>query len=370
MKKKINLLYLAIIPLCYVLFQMNASLSQSSAFFYGFAENKETDLSHDKPVSIGEILVIPGQPVTKGQLLLRVKQSSFDYKIEAANFDIQQLKIQGQQQKQEVKDRIAQLKVRRKTKLAEIDADIKGLEAIITYNKSLLEDLQSFENEEVEQKNSPNQIKLKSLQESRTLVVDPIDTEIRQLEKELAILRTPAAVEEKKILGEIDYYKDEQNQLEILAPSDGLIGNIPCKEGENFPAFKTFINFYERNPTIVKGFVHESLILQVKVGDSLLVSSTLHPELQITGIVTGLGSRIVEIPERLRKMPEIKTYGREVLISIPADNNFLQKEKVMLNSLNEAPKNSFASLFSLLRSQTSTKDKDIQSTMSPKGTSH
>jgi len=154
--------------------------------------------------------------------------------------------------------------------------------------------------------------------------------------------------------------------LDILAPSDGLIGNIPCKEGENFPSFKTFINFYERNPTIVKGFVHESLILQVKVGDSLLVSSTLHPEQHITGIVTGLGSRIVEIPERLRKMPDIKTYGREVLIAIPAENNFLQKEKVMLNSLNENPESSFASFFSLLRKKTSVKDDGIKNTISSK----
>jgi len=162
MKKKINLLYLAIIPLCYVLFQMNASLSQSSAFFYGFAENKETELSHDRPVSIDKIVVIPGQSVTKGQLLLKVKQSSFDYKIEAANFDLQQLEVQTQQRKQELRDRIDQLKIRRSTKVAEIDADIRSLESVIAYNESLLEDLQSFKNEKVGQKNSPNHIKLEA----------------------------------------------------------------------------------------------------------------------------------------------------------------------------------------------------------------
>jgi hypothetical protein len=46
-----------------------------------------------------------------------------------------------------------------------------------------------------------------------------------------------------------------------------------------------------------------------------------------------LGSRIVEIPERLRKNPDLKTYGREVLIAIPPSNLFLQKEKVILNLL-------------------------------------
>ena len=90
--------------------------------------------------------------------------------------------------------------------------------------------------------------------------------------------------------------------------------------------------------------VHESLILQVKTGDSLLVASSLHPSHQIIGVVLGLGSRIVEIPSRLRKTPELKTYGREVLVQIPANNPFLQKEKVMLNSLDAEDDFSFSSI--------------------------
>ena len=104
---------------------------------------------------------------------------------------------------------------------------------------------------------------------------------------------------------------------------------------ENVSSFNTLISFYERNPTLGKGFVHENLILQVNVGDTLIVTSSLHPQHTSMGIVGGLGSRIVEIPSRLRKMPEIKTYGREVLIEIPPNNPFLQKEKVILNFTKE-----------------------------------
>jgi multidrug resistance efflux pump len=362
--KKINLLYLAIIPICYFLYQMNSTLGQSSAFFYGFAENKETDLSHDKAVSIEKILVEIGESVTKGQLLLEVKQSSIDYKIDVANLDLEEFKIKVEERKQELKNKIDQLKIERQTEIAEIEADIKSLEAVIAYNEGLLKDLKSFEHENIQPKDSPNQIKLKALRESRTLATDPIDTEIAQLQKELAAINASSAVSHEKIKGELAYYQDEQKQLSILAPSDGLIGNILCKEGENFQAFSTLLNFYERNPTIVKGFVHESLILQVNVGDSLLVSSTLHPELHVLGQVSGLGSRIVEIPERLRKIPEVKTYGREVMIRIPSDNPFLQKEKVVLNSLNENPENTFESFFSLLRAKTAVGDKKINNSFS------
>jgi multidrug resistance efflux pump len=116
----------------------------------------------------------------------------------------------------------------------------------------------------------------------------------------------------------------------ITAPYDGLVGNIHGRVGEHQSSFSTLVTFYEQHPTLVKGYVHESLLLQVKLNDSLDVVSMVRPELFCRGQVVALGTRVVEIPERLRKMPEIKAYGREILVAIPTKNDFLQKEKVQL----------------------------------------
>lgn len=349
--KKINFLYLAIIPLIYLLFQMNSSLSQASAFFYGFAENKETELSHDKAVLVHKILVTPGQAVTKGQLLMEVKQSNIDFKIDNASLDLERLGVVAQQERQGIKDRIEQLKARRLAKVTELELEVKNLEATIAYNQSLLKDLKSIDPAGMDAGSNPNTVKLAALQEQLKLVTEPIDLEITQLQNELRTIEAPSLVQQEKIKSEIDYYKTEQEKLAIIAPSDGIIGNILCKEGENISSFSTLINFYERNPTLVKGFVHESLILEVQEGDSLIVSSSLHLEQKISGVVIGLGSRIVEIPERLRKVPELKTYGREVLIRIPSTNSFLQKEKVMLNSLTGESANSLAYMLTLFQKE-------------------
>jgi hypothetical protein len=166
----------------------------------------------------------------------------------------------------------------------------------------------------------------------------------------LASIEAPSNVKTEILNTEITYFENEKNKLSIYAPSDGLIGNVQCKEGENISAFSTLMNFYKHNPTLVKGFVHESMILEVKVGDELDVSSSLHPDHKIRGEVTGLGSRIVEIPERLRKIPDFKTYGREVLIKIPAENNFLQKEKVLLNTITKESALTFGNLFTSKKS--------------------
>ena len=343
--KRINLLYIAAIPLAFFLYQMYLQLSQSSAFFYGFAENKETELSHDKSVLIHQILVTPGQEVVKGQLLMEVRQSTVDFKLDNVNHDLERLTLLAQQQKQDFRDRIQQLQTKRKSRVAEIEVEIRNLESSIQFNKDLYKDLKSIAPKSDGNQETPSTLRLKALKESMALVTEPIDVELAQLENALAMIKTPSQVQEQKLKGEREFLQQEQEKLSILAPSDGIIGNVLCKEGENISAFSTLINFYERNPTLVKGFVHESLILQVKAGDSLLVSSSLHPEHHIQGTVIGLGTRIVEIPERLRKIPDFKTYGREVLISIPAKNSLLQKEKVMLNSLDHNNSNAFVFSF-------------------------
>ena len=165
----------------------------------------------------------------------------------------------------------------------------------------------------------------------------------------LASISGPNDIKSEILDTEIIQYEKENDRLSIHAPSDGLIGSVSCKEGENISAFSTLMNFYKHNPTLVKGYVHESMILEVKVGDELEVSSSLHPDVKIKGIVFGLGSRIVEIPERLRKIAEYKTYGREVLIKIPEENDFLQKEKVLLNTTSKSSGISLSNLFNSSR---------------------
>lgn len=346
--KKINILYVILIPLIVGLFYMYKKMNSTSPFFYGFAENKETELSHDKPVLIEKIWAIPGQSVKKGQLLIEVQQDAIDFKIESVDYDIERIEINDQQQKNNLLDQIDRLEAERSSKIAAITAEIEATETAILFQKNLLSDLKSFDEKDFVVANTPNQQKLEALKEKLVYEIAPIDLEIKQLKKTLSVISNAAQSRKQSLRNEKEFYQTEQNKLKILAPSDGIIGNILCKEGENISAFATLVNFYESSPTIVKGYVHESLILQVKQQDTLKINSSLHPSHFIHGQVIGLGSRIVEIPERLRKSPDIKTYGREVLISIPSGNPFLQKEKVMLNTVVGQEDRFLASLFSFL----------------------
>jgi len=331
--RRFNILYLAIPVVIYAMMVVYRSVNRSSASFYGVAENQETEINLEHDATVGKIYVTQGQFVTKGTLLLDVKRSMLDYKMSELQHNISSMMVKDQLNTIEIKGRLARLRAERAEKIGVIQSHIRLLESEDALNRELFVDLKSIPTDSAAV-SATYQAKLASLNEELRLTIEPIDAEIRQLETALKISALPTQSEVSSLKEEIEKFEKEQDQLKILAPADGLVGSIHSQPGENVQAFNALISFYEKNPNMVVAYLHESLSMKIKVGDSLSVTSSLHPEEHCFGRVSGLGHRIVEIPERLRKIPELKTYGREVLIEIPSDNSFLQKEKVVLQWLN------------------------------------
>jgi len=175
-----------------------------------------------------------------------------------------------------------------------------------------------------------SQIKLQGLRRELILGVRALETQIQKLEEELAVSNNPMRIQIEKLNNKKSFVDAQKERLQVFAIDDGIVGEINCKVGEQFPSFTTLMTFYRENPTQVKGYVMESLLMKVKKGDNLEIQSTHQANSVSQGTVVGMGSRIVEIPERLRKIPDFKTYGREIIIRIPGDNDFLQNEKVVI----------------------------------------
>jgi multidrug resistance efflux pump len=343
--RRINLLFLSIPIMLLFMFVVIRNLNRSTTHFFGVAENEETQINLEHACSINRIYVSQGQYVSKGTLLLDVTRTALEFKLSELSHDINELLARDRLNIADIQGNLERYRALRAEKIGSIQARIRLLESEQTLNHSLFLDLQSVQTTDTPSViSTPYLAKLQSLNEELRLAVEPLDIEINRLEQELKIAAVPAQTQISKLEKEVDLYHREEEQLRVYAPSDGLIGSIHCHVGENIPSFNTLISFYEQNPNTVIAYVHESLSTEVKVGDSLLVVSSLHPHENCTGRVSGLGHRIVEIPERLRKIPEIKSYGREVLIEIPATNHFLQKEKVVLHRLN-VPASFFFSLF-------------------------
>ncbi|MBK8921931.1 MAG: hypothetical protein IPM81_10515 [Saprospirales bacterium] len=94
----------------------------------------------------------------------------------------------------------------------------------------------------------------------------PLDADIYRLEQELS-LGLPAQAQLDNLKRATDLYQKNRNGS-VYAPSDGLVGTVHCREGQNIQAFQTLISFYEQNPNTVVAYVHESLLLDIRMGDS------------------------------------------------------------------------------------------------------
>ena len=350
--KKFNLIYLLMILAGVALWQLHQQHAKKTVLFYGFAETKETEINLNHPVEVNRLYVTPGQMVTEGTLLAEVTHSNFGLKLNDITHRMDELKAEEKIWIANNRSDIQKLKAQKIAKENEINARIKQLEVERDINKALLKDLKTID-VSTDKTIDPITTKINGLREELRLSVKPLEVEIARLTEALSGGNSPTKVQLNKLRKEQQYYDDEKAKLSIVAPTDGLIGNIYCKEKENISPFRTLISFYEKNPTMIKGYVHENLILEVEVGDTLKAISHQHVDHRCEGIVTGLGSRIVEIPERLRKTPELKTYGREVLIEIPLTNRFLQKEKVMLNLSKPDGDGSFFNLFARINAPSS-----------------
>lgn len=330
-KKIFNPLYLVAILLAVFLYNYSQKSTESSELFFGFAENKETEINLDYPVKVDKIMVKPGDFIEAGTRLAELTQITLSKEINDEQLRINELTSEFMTKKNDIESEISVLESEKNQELKELDAEIAKLKSERTFSESLSSGLKTLEIKPGEASKELYESELKSLNEKMALInsnyAAKISSKNLRIEDEKGIYN--AAV--KRHNSDVGFAEEKMKKLDLKSPSNALVGNVHIKEGEYIQSFKTMVTLYEPNPTLVAGFVHESMIVDVEVGDKFYIRSALNQGNGCTGVVTGMGSRIVEIPERLRKMPELKTYGREVLISIPADNKFLQKEKVIIS---------------------------------------
>ena len=140
--------------------------------------------------------------------------------------------------------------------------------------------------------------------------------------------QAPIDLRIKKLEGELELVRQQEADLEIYAPQGGIVGQLDFLAGEKIESYTVIMRIYGDHPDVVTTYIGDGRLAEIKLGDELTVASINQPEYTVKGKVIGLGTRVRELPERLRRIPELKAWGREVQLRIPLDNAFLQGEKV------------------------------------------
>lgn len=324
---RFNFFYLVVVLLGLSMFFLFKPPAEDELSFYGFAESNETAVNYNYPVVIDRIYVQPGQAVRAGEPLLEVSRRKAKETLADQQFRIAELRAEEKIWRQGRESELAQLRQSTADDLAETDEKIDALKKEIAFKRSLAEGLQTVTAGPAAYQ--PLEDELAALRAERTRRQRARELRESNLIRETRLGNSPYREQIRRLEAEMVFEEDQKVQpFTVTAPADGLVGNISVKEEEHVQSFSTLLTFYEPHSSLVRGYVHEDQTARVNLGDEMEVYSLRPGGPRYRGRVTGLGSRIVETPSRLRKLPDFKTYGREVTITISPDNVFLQKEKV------------------------------------------
>ena len=324
---RFNLFYLVVVALGVALVFLFRPPAQTELSFYGFAESNETTVNYNYPVVVDRILVQPGQSVRAGQALLEVSRRKTKETLADQQYRIAELRAEERVWRQRQTADRDQLTQRGEAALAELDDRIAALQKELAYDKALAAGLSTIRPEPADYQ--PLADEIAQLQNERTRRQNELELRQRNAAAALRLGNSPYRERIRRLEAELEFEAGQRVlPFTVTAPADGLVGDIDVKEEEHVQSYTTLLTFYEPHSRLVRGFVHEDQTARVSLGDALEVYSLRQPGVVYTGTVTGLGSRIVETPTRLRKLPDFKTYGREVTVEITSDNSFLQKEKV------------------------------------------
>ncbi|APD06983.1 hypothetical protein UJ101_01467 [Flavobacteriaceae bacterium UJ101] len=317
--------YITIVLLWFI----NDRVNNETVTFYGVVTNKETEINTKENVKINEVFVNTGDHVKAGDLLLTATHIELEKELKNNSLALEGLSLEKQDGQTLYNQQEQTLRLTLNQQLKQLDLQISQLKKDKKFQIEALEKIIGEDSKNLNYSEINHQLDI--LYQQKRLLNQKFNTDLKQIRQTALQSKELISTREEIIKNDINLISSKMKQLEIRTPIDGVVGTILCKQGENTSAFDTLLTIYEPHPSIVKGFIHEDIRLNLQKNDTLLVSTFDEETFLCNGDVKSIGQRIIEIPERLRKFPEIKTYGKELTITIPENNRFSLNEKVIIS---------------------------------------
>ncbi|MDZ4706942.1 MAG: HlyD family secretion protein [Saprospiraceae bacterium] len=296
---------------------------QYSEEFYGIAENQIRSYSRPNDVTVQNIRVRLGQSVLAGDTLMIFQPKSLFYKKEDLASQSRLIDIDRQSDQFQLRQQLDQAL----SKKVLIPEEYRIKTDRLWRQKKITDSLASLVlNAPVN--NSRFDSEIKTLDEMKEIDIKNNENLIMALERAMSQSPDPSREKQSSIHAEVSRLEEQQKELVLLADTEGMIGQLEVQNGDPVPAYQSLIKIYSAHPNLVTAYINEGYLGKVTFKDSVLVQSISETGYQLKGSILNLGSRIAVVPDRLKKIPELKAWGREVQIEIPADNRLIQGEKV------------------------------------------
>lgn len=305
------------------------SFHGKSEFFYGIVGNREQVISFQYPVEIVQIHALEGKAVSSGQPMVEVRRYDLSSGQDTLDEKIRRFGLEKKESAVTLGSQLANLAAKREAALADLDSQIHALERKLR----ALESVSGVERKSADgmRIDPPELIDLK---QKRHFTDKAIQAEINNLKSQLAASSRPIDAQ----IAELEKTKTESirqsSALKVGALFDGRVSSVNFRPGELVPAYQPILTVHSLAPRDIKGYIHENVLNEVKIGQTVYVKSigTDHPQITLEAVVEGMGNRIVEYPVRLRRNQAVTAWGREVVVKLKSeDNSLLFGEKVEMS---------------------------------------
>lgn len=329
-----KILYTALLCALAALTVISINLRSDLESFHGIADTKEMVIRAEFGVEIKKMRITPGQRVFTGDTLVEMRSPEIELKISEYTHLVNEMRTRSKTQANLSKAEMKALKSEQEARIIEIRSELQQLESQYAINRELIQKLRSVKDNDstsvAVNTNNPTLIRIRNLKEELARLDRSNTIMDENLRSQISYGVDPLKDQLEQYSDQLRLYTELNKKLFITAQSDGIVGAVFYKEGEKVSAFDSIATIHSESPSFVLGYIHENIYSSVSLGQSVTVRSLADKKHQVSGKVIGVGTRIVEYPLRLRKVPEVVMWGREVTIRIPEKNQFLLGEKVLI----------------------------------------
>ena len=291
----------------------------------GVAYSKEYKISADKPAIVKSVLVVPGQEINEGQLLVELSSGDLEIEIQKMEQKITTLRSDQQARKQLTESRIALIRAENGVKIEELNTEIQEAEGDLKLNRQITRNQQLKRDSTAD---NPLSSRIRSLSQQRERYEEAARIRARDIEQQEATEQRIIDNQIKLLERELQLLQDQKKQLSKYASGPGVVENIYVKPGEQIDAFTPLVSLNPIHPTTVVGYLVGKKEM-LAIGSGVSISAYDRPAEVVKGKVIGYGS-VIELPQILQKSTAVKAFGREVFIEIGPNNGFASGEKVLI----------------------------------------
>lgn len=300
---------------------------QSGNSFFGMAETESETLNFDHDIAVRELRVKTGDLVKKGDTLAIFTRADLDRTEMEQRSEIAQAETERAAEHTVLEKEKELVGARLRAKTGELRTQIRLLRTEdslhVAYRKNVYGDLPV----------AAGKLATDEIAELRKQIADlenEAREEMRLLESKQQALRNVTTVKSGLSQAEINFIEAERGRLLLLSPLDGYIEGVFFSQNALVPAHRDLLKINPKTPNRITGFIHETAEVPFSIGQEVDLVSAARPTVRARGRIIGSNPKMTELPLRLRKFIEVRSWGREVFISLPEDNGFYISEKITI----------------------------------------